>query len=100
METDNVDLLVACWSGNKEVVEGVLQKNPSLVNARNERQQTALYCAARNGHFEVLTALLRTPGVHVSATTPPHGGTALHGEFSLFMSLIQKLLVLVVLQLT
>jgi len=47
-----------------------------FVNIKNERQQTALYCAARQGHLEMLQHLLRyeaNPNI-----TEQHGSTPLH----------------------
>lgn len=47
--------------------------------------QTALYCAARNGHVPVVLELLNFAGIDPSIQVPEHGATPGHGGWALFI---------------
>lgn len=48
----------AVSAGDIEALEGILKKDPSLVNVRNEKEQTPLYIAAAEGNVEAAKLLL------------------------------------------
>lgn len=45
--------------------------------------QSSLYCAARQGHVEIVVLLI-TSGANVNYQIKSHGGTALHGTILCF----------------
>lgn len=53
----------------------------SAINSPNSRKQTALYCAARNGHVAFVDALLKVPGIDAHQGEVTRGSTPLHGTF-------------------
>eukprot|EP01127_Copromyxa_protea_P010132 TRINITY_DN2448_c2_g1_i6.p1 TRINITY_DN2448_c2_g1~~TRINITY_DN2448_c2_g1_i6.p1 ORF type:complete len:119 (-),score=21.23 TRINITY_DN2448_c2_g1_i6:20-376(-) len=56
----------------------LLSTHPQNINMPNSRGQTALYCAAQQGHAGVIVELLCTQGVDVNFQVPDHLGTPLH----------------------
>lgn len=72
------EIATAAWSGNVNKVKDLLSKG-AIVNAPNSRGQTALYCACRQGHHEVVLELLKEKGIRVNGQVPEHGSTPLHG---------------------
>eukprot|EP01125_Pyxidicula_operculata_P005283 TRINITY_DN1900_c0_g1_i2.p1 TRINITY_DN1900_c0_g1~~TRINITY_DN1900_c0_g1_i2.p1 ORF type:complete len:1019 (-),score=200.05 TRINITY_DN1900_c0_g1_i2:680-3736(-) len=77
-EYSTEDLCTAAYEGNLENVEMLITSMPhSLIISTNTRGQTALYCAAREGHEDVVRRLLEIPGMPVN-NQESHGSTALH----------------------
>eukprot|EP01127_Copromyxa_protea_P012211 TRINITY_DN3157_c0_g2_i2.p1 TRINITY_DN3157_c0_g2~~TRINITY_DN3157_c0_g2_i2.p1 ORF type:complete len:1021 (+),score=177.01 TRINITY_DN3157_c0_g2_i2:24-3065(+) len=72
----NKDLVAAAWHGDLESVRKLL--SPENVNKPNARGQSALFCACRQGHSNVVLEILNFPGVNIDYQVPEHGGTALH----------------------
>jgi len=69
----------AAWAGDLDTLQGWLKKPDFDINALNNRGQNALYCAARNGHVELVLALLNDPRIDVNFHyISPHFSTALH----------------------
>jgi hypothetical protein len=69
------------WDHEVEVTKVLLQ-NPHmkrLINLPNDRGQTALFCAARQGFAEIVLALFAVPGLDINAQSVEHGSTPLHG---------------------
>lgn len=48
------------------------------MNVPNDRGQTALYCAARQGHSNIVLELLNIDTIHADVQVEEHGGTPLH----------------------
>ncbi|XP_063717712.1 ankyrin repeat domain-containing protein 49-like [Symsagittifera roscoffensis] len=69
-------ILSAAKSGNKQVVENILDKNPNYVTAIDEDFYTPLHRASYNGHTEVMRVLLKH-GADPNAPTLD-GWTPLH----------------------
>eukprot|EP01127_Copromyxa_protea_P019697 TRINITY_DN644_c0_g1_i9.p1 TRINITY_DN644_c0_g1~~TRINITY_DN644_c0_g1_i9.p1 ORF type:complete len:1380 (-),score=371.30 TRINITY_DN644_c0_g1_i9:163-4302(-) len=70
----------AAWNGERAKLASRLT-NPSvvkLINTPSSRGQTALYCAARQGHVGCLLELLKLPSIKVTVHVAEHGGTPLH----------------------
>jgi len=67
----------AVLAGNESEVAKLLVDSPKLVQAVDELGQTALHCAAREGHSKVVTQLLAANPCG-SSTSDPNGRTALH----------------------
>jgi len=80
MSKDQHELLcTAAWEGSLADVKAILPKlSPDYVNKPNTRGQTALYCAARQQHLQIVIELLNVPGIVVDGQVEPHRGTALH----------------------
>lgn len=74
-------LCSAAWNDLITEVENFAEdiKIGSYVNRPNSRGQSALYCAARQGHYAVVKALLGCPHINIDLQIEPHLGTALHG---------------------
>ncbi len=53
-----MDIFLAATAGQLSLVEKLLQENPRLVNAGNERGMTPLYCAILGGRKEIAESLL------------------------------------------
>jgi len=49
-----------------------------FIDFHNNRDQTALYCAARNGNKKILLSLLKTGFINVNRQISANGSTALH----------------------
>jgi len=56
------------------------QLSPFGVNGLSKRGQTALYCAARQGHADTVMELLQFDQIDVDKPCPEHGGTPLHAS--------------------
>uniref|UniRef100_A0A6B2LCH7 Uncharacterized protein n=1 Tax=Arcella intermedia TaxID=1963864 RepID=A0A6B2LCH7_9EUKA len=68
----------AAYNGDLNTVKFLLAKmTTEQKNGRNKRKQTALYCAARQGHDKIVQLLLNEKGIDVNAQEE-HGSTALH----------------------
>ncbi|CAD7972066.1 unnamed protein product [Amoebophrya sp. A120] len=72
-----------CRFGELEDVKQTLVENPDktihrhLVNAQNEKKQTALMMAASNGHADIVDLLLQIDGIDLTLQNE-EGSTALH----------------------
>lgn len=68
------------WKGDVTAVKALLGHPlaPFFVNLPNDRGQTALYCAARQGHVEVMLALLNCGFCNVNLQVGDHKSTSLH----------------------
>lgn len=70
------------WNNQLEEFKALLPKlvEQKIINGLNCNGQSALYCAARNGHSKILIELLNQPSgtVDVNVKAVPHGGTPLH----------------------
>jgi len=80
-------LASAAWDNKIKVVESLLREPGANVNQVNDRGQTALYCAARQGHGGVVTTLLKQATINVDVQVPGHEDTPLiagapHGEIT------------------
>lgn len=71
-------LTEACWNGILEDVLVLMKRVENNINDFNDKGQTALYCACRQGHYEVVKLLLKNKKIQVNLKMPSHGGTALH----------------------
>jgi hypothetical protein len=71
-------LCSAAFAGDNETVLCILQSGIGI-NAKNTRGQTALYCAANQGHAEVVLTILNQYGVDINYQPLPHKSTPLHG---------------------
>eukprot|EP01128_Nolandella_sp_AFSM9_P003564 TRINITY_DN153_c2_g1_i1.p1 TRINITY_DN153_c2_g1~~TRINITY_DN153_c2_g1_i1.p1 ORF type:complete len:858 (-),score=165.97 TRINITY_DN153_c2_g1_i1:14-2587(-) len=73
-------LCSAAWTGDVKTVRSMLMANRELdVNSTNRRGQSALYCACRQGHFEVVHQLVLQQGIDLSsAQEPRNDSTPLH----------------------
>jgi len=54
-----------------------LVSDPNVINKTNSRKQTAVYCAAMNGHESIVRLLLGQSAINLDANA--NGSTALHG---------------------
>eukprot|EP01125_Pyxidicula_operculata_P002417 TRINITY_DN1228_c1_g3_i2.p1 TRINITY_DN1228_c1_g3~~TRINITY_DN1228_c1_g3_i2.p1 ORF type:complete len:932 (-),score=264.33 TRINITY_DN1228_c1_g3_i2:90-2885(-) len=84
----------ACFTGDLQLVNKTVDSGkvtPAQINCRNSRGQTAIYCAARNGHEEIVKRLLEIDGIDVNLQEK-HGSTPLHaasfGPFPRILSLL------------
>eukprot|EP01127_Copromyxa_protea_P005655 TRINITY_DN1551_c0_g2_i1.p1 TRINITY_DN1551_c0_g2~~TRINITY_DN1551_c0_g2_i1.p1 ORF type:complete len:537 (-),score=105.19 TRINITY_DN1551_c0_g2_i1:268-1752(-) len=75
------DFTACAWRGDVNEFREMLTQNVLLVNHANARGQTALYCAARQGHTKIVQLLLNTcqQQINPNVQVPEHGGTPLHG---------------------
>lgn len=73
-------LCAASWNGEIKEVKKMLRdpRAGQFVNLNNSRGQSALYCASRAGHANVVVALLNLPGIDINLQALGHAGTALH----------------------
>lgn len=58
--TDNTVLHLACLYGSINCVQEILRVHESLLWKINSRGETALHLASRNGHYQVVAALVLT----------------------------------------
>eukprot|EP01126_Amoeba_proteus_P051100 TRINITY_DN6088_c0_g1_i1.p1 TRINITY_DN6088_c0_g1~~TRINITY_DN6088_c0_g1_i1.p1 ORF type:complete len:301 (+),score=40.84 TRINITY_DN6088_c0_g1_i1:121-1023(+) len=73
------ELCDVSWQGNQERFYKMLLSRHylSVVNVPNNRGQSALYCAAYQGHMHIVIKLLSV-GSDVNYQVPIHGSTPLH----------------------
>eukprot|EP01125_Pyxidicula_operculata_P012900 TRINITY_DN424_c1_g4_i1.p1 TRINITY_DN424_c1_g4~~TRINITY_DN424_c1_g4_i1.p1 ORF type:complete len:1651 (-),score=500.85 TRINITY_DN424_c1_g4_i1:164-5116(-) len=63
-----------------------------LINGTNSRKQSPLYCAARQGHIEIVKLLLCVPGINPNQQES-HGSTPLHvASFTPYPNILSVLL--------
>jgi len=79
MLTQGTMLCQAAWNNDLKTVKSIINLSDTFINAQNAKGQTALYCAAREGHYEIVDFLTKVPVVDLDAQVAEHGGTALHG---------------------
>eukprot|EP01125_Pyxidicula_operculata_P008605 TRINITY_DN2876_c0_g1_i1.p1 TRINITY_DN2876_c0_g1~~TRINITY_DN2876_c0_g1_i1.p1 ORF type:complete len:1015 (+),score=248.67 TRINITY_DN2876_c0_g1_i1:2228-5272(+) len=82
-KNDFIDTLCKhCWNGDIDGVDNLvsLSFSTQFINHTNDRKQTPLYCASRNGHADVVKKLLIQYGsvIDVNIKCGADGGTALH----------------------
>jgi len=77
-DPESVAFCTASFKGDFEGVKALLAKNGELLNRLNDRKQTALYCAAMQGHKDIVEFLLKQKGINVN--TRDNGSTPLHGK--------------------
>lgn len=89
------ELTNAIWDGEMEHSKILLQ-NPHmkrLINVPNDRGQTALFCAARQGHADLVLALFAVPGLDINAQSVDHGSTPLHAaSYNCFENIVAILI--------
>lgn len=70
----------ASWNNDMEKALSLLQGHeaPYIINHYNERGQTALYCACRQGHVELVRHMLSISAIDLDLQMQGHMGTALH----------------------
>lgn len=87
----------SAWNGKTEDVKAILTRCTKVevnglnlrgtprshIGSPNSEGQSALYCAARQGHAEIVIELLNFDGVDVDVIASGHGGTPLHGKIIL-----------------
>lgn len=90
------DFTSACWNNDRVKLAAFLTRPDvsSFVNKVNQRGtirvaqsltkpgQAALYCAARQGHLDIIYDLLSVAGTDVNIPAKGHGGTPLHGTWA------------------
>eukprot|EP01127_Copromyxa_protea_P015976 TRINITY_DN4681_c1_g3_i1.p1 TRINITY_DN4681_c1_g3~~TRINITY_DN4681_c1_g3_i1.p1 ORF type:complete len:879 (+),score=136.53 TRINITY_DN4681_c1_g3_i1:23-2638(+) len=88
-----VELMCAyAWEGKIDVLKDLLAIHPKEVNSPNQRGQTPLYCASRQGHLDIVVVLV-LGGADPNFQVPDHGGTCLHAAaFGDFPSVVAALL--------
>lgn len=98
-----LERLCSCaWEGKLAEVLKLMQM-PALCNIINKHNargvislrwilsflslgQTALYCAARNGHNTIVLAFVNFAGMDMNVKAKDHEGTALHGMLAIMLS--------------
>jgi len=86
----------AAWDGNVDLVKQGLQHPQigGIINLGNSRGQSALYCAARNGHVGVVAELAMFDGIDLNFQVQEHGGTPLHAaSFNQRVEVVAALLI-------
>jgi ankyrin repeat protein len=76
-QASDIDIFTAAEQGNLEAVEGLIQDNPELINAADDRGYSPLHKAAYNNHLNIAEFLI-SQGANVNATSGS-GSTPLHG---------------------
>jgi len=78
LSKDTADLCDAAYNGQVDKVKAIVKRiSVEDINGKNNRGQTALYCAARQGHLLVIQELVKVKGINLDAQEPK-GSTALH----------------------
>ena len=86
----NKDQFYYCHVGGFYELKSIIEKNPSLINKKDNLGRTLLYLAARNGYFNICKYLLRN-GAKVNEKQKT-GSTPLHGASFYGNLLVVKLL--------
>ena len=50
----------AAETGPRNVIDFVMQRNPTLLHRRDHKNKTALYYACCNGHFDIVNNMLQS----------------------------------------
>jgi len=58
-------LLLCCASGEREILQSLLQRPDLLLDLKNQHGETALDAASSQGHYEIAKRLLEDPRVHL-----------------------------------
>jgi len=84
MEAASAEAFKAAWGGDYDKVVKFVNQYPGYIDMQNERKQTMLYCAAHEGHSDIVQFLI-SKGANMSKTektesTPLHVAAFLASE--------------------
>ena len=76
-QASDIDIFTAAEQGNLEAIKELVQENPQLVIAADDREYSPLHNAAYNNHLNIVEYLI-SQGADVNAASG-NGSTPLHG---------------------
>lgn len=79
------DFCDAAWKGDYQLIQRMLEHPliADFINCPNSRGQSALYCACRRGHVQIVLYLLRSDILILDHQVESTGNTPLHGTYFL-----------------
>lgn len=91
LQTTHNDLLEAAKQGDLAKVKALVEKNPELVNAKDQEQGTPLHNAAAAGHLKIAEYLIKK-GADVNAWNNAHQNPLLYAAYSGHSEIVSLLL--------